>query len=57
MPMNNPHALDLNVPSDAELIAAVRGGDQAAYGQLFERHRDAATRLARQLAGSSDAAV
>jgi RNA polymerase sigma factor (sigma-70 family) len=53
--MNSPQALDLNAPSDAELIAAVRGGDQAAYGQLFERHRDAAMRLARQLAGSSDA--
>lgn len=34
---------------DAELIAAVRGGDINAYGQLFERHRDAAFRLARQL--------
>ena len=33
----------------------MRGGDQAAYGELFERHRDAATRLARQIAGSSDA--
>ena len=53
--MNRPKAIDLNPPSDAELIAAVRGGDSAAYGQLFERHRDAATRLARQLAGSSDA--
>src|SRR5690348_7685948 len=53
--MNSPQALDLNAPSDAELIAAVRGGDQAAYGQLFERHRDAAMRLARQIAGSSDA--
>ena len=53
--MNSPKAVDLNAPSDAELIAAVRGGDQAAYGELFERHRDAATRLARQIAGSSDA--
>lgn len=54
-PMNSPLALEMHAPSDAELIAAVRGGDSAAYGQLFERHRDAATRLARQIAGSSDA--
>ena len=36
-------------PGDAELISAVRGGDVAAYGELFERHVDAARRLARQL--------
>src|SRR5690606_11227119 len=30
-------------PSDAELIARVRGGDTDAYGDLFERHREAAT--------------
>src|SRR4051794_6013632 len=53
--MNSPNAVDLNPPSDAELIAAVRGGDSAAYGQLFERHQAAALRLARQLAGPSDA--
>src|SRR5262245_44483424 len=53
--MNVPNAVDLATPSDAELIAAVRGGDADAYGQLFERHRDAATRLARQIAGQSDA--
>lgn len=34
---------------DAELITAVRSGDTAAYGELFERHRLAALRLARQL--------
>lgn len=34
---------------DAELITAVRAGDNAAYGALFERHRSAALRLARQL--------
>ncbi len=42
-------------PGDAELIAAVRGGDNDAYGLLFERHVDAARRLARQLVPSSDA--
>jgi len=40
--------------SDAELIAAVRGGDTAAYGELFDRHRDAANRLGRQIASASD---
>jgi len=34
---------------DAELITAVRAGDNTAYGALFERHRSAALRLARQL--------
>ncbi len=42
-------------PGDAELIAAVRGGDNEAYGLLFERHVDAARRLARQLVPGSDA--
>ncbi|WP_187271839.1 sigma-70 family RNA polymerase sigma factor [Aeromicrobium terrae] len=37
---------------DAALISAVRSGDTAAYGTLFDRHRDAATRLARQLSPS-----
>ena len=41
--------------ADAELISAVRGGDLEAYGELFARHSDAATRLARQLMSSSDA--
>src|SRR6059058_2646777 len=42
-------------PGDAELIAAVRGGDVDAYGELFARHVDSARRLARQIAGPSDA--
>jgi RNA polymerase sigma factor (sigma-70 family) len=42
-------------PGDAELIAAVRGGDVDAYGELFARHVDSARRLARQIAGSADA--
>src|SRR3954451_11180573 len=45
----------LDGPGDAELIAAVRGGDVDAYGELFARHVESARRLARQLAGSSDA--
>lgn len=41
--------------SDAELISRVRGGDVDAYGALFERHRDAAMRLARSLVSGPDA--
>src|SRR5690348_14054845 len=46
---------DIDTPSDAELIARVRGGDVAAYGELFSRHVHAAKRLARQLDRGSDA--
>ncbi len=48
-------ALGLDAPTDAELITAVRGGDTEAYGQLFDRHRPAAQRLARQLVRGPDA--
>ena len=41
--------------SDADLITAVRGGDTEAYGELFDRHRDAATRLSSQLVPGPDA--
>ena len=34
--------------SDAELIAAVRTGDEAAFGALYERHAGAATAVARR---------
>ena len=44
----------LEGPGDAELISAVRGGDVDAYGQLFERHVEAARRLARQLVAAGD---
>ncbi len=40
---------------DADLIAAVRGGDIDAYGVLFERHRQAAARLAGHLVPGPDA--
>ncbi len=46
---------DVDAPSDAELISRVRGGDVAAYGDLFARHKDAATRLSRQLVRGPDA--
>ncbi len=41
--------------SDAALISAVRAGDSAAYGTLFERHRDAAMRMAGQLVRGPEA--
>jgi RNA polymerase sigma factor (sigma-70 family) len=43
-----------STPSDAELITRVRGGELQAYGELFDRHRDAAHRLARQLVKPPD---
>ncbi|MGZ4505054.1 MAG: sigma-70 family RNA polymerase sigma factor, partial [Nocardioidaceae bacterium] len=46
---------DIETPSDAELISRVRGGDAAAYGELFSRHVQAATRLSRQLVRGPDA--
>jgi RNA polymerase sigma factor (sigma-70 family) len=45
----------LEGPSDAELIARVRGGDLEAYGELFGRHHLAAERMARQLVPANDA--
>ncbi len=39
-----------DVPSDAALIAAVRGGDIAAYGELYDRHLVAARRVAAAIA-------
>ncbi|QNN51929.1 sigma-70 family RNA polymerase sigma factor [Nocardioides mesophilus] len=46
---------EIDTPSDAELISRVRGGDVAAYGDLFARHVEAANRLARQLVRGPDA--
>lgn len=43
-----------SAPGDAELIAAVRGGDATAFELLYRRHLDAAKRMARGL--SRDAA-
>lgn len=37
-----------HVKDDAELIAATRGGDSGAYGELYERHAGAAWVVARQ---------
>ena len=43
---------DLQGPSDAELIEAVRKGTVSAYGSLYERHVASAYNLARQLSRS-----
>jgi RNA polymerase sigma factor (sigma-70 family) len=45
LPRSSPTA------SDAELLAAVRAGDLSAYSVLYQRHVQAASRLARQLLG------
>ncbi|MFT4285321.1 MAG: sigma-70 family RNA polymerase sigma factor, partial [Protaetiibacter sp.] len=37
------------LPSDAELLAAVRGGDDDAYGVLYARHAGAALRVAKRM--------
>mgnify|MGYP003886376071 CR=1 FL=1 len=42
------------ISSDADLLAAVRGGDSSAFAELYERHAPAARKVARQYA-SSDA--
>jgi RNA polymerase sigma factor (sigma-70 family) len=46
------HALDAGEESlhDRELLAALRAGEDAAFGELFSRHADAVRRLARSLA-------
>ncbi|MFG1708763.1 sigma-70 family RNA polymerase sigma factor [Nonomuraea sp. M3C6] len=40
--------------SDADLLQAVREGNAAAFGQLYERHVAAARALARQLVGGAE---
>ena len=55
MTLLDPQPRPLDDPggcTDAELIAAVRAGDRAAYAQLYERHEAAARRTARQLSAS-----
>jgi RNA polymerase sigma factor (sigma-70 family) len=46
-------SLELDLKSDAELIAAVRGGDTEAYGVLYERHLHAAKRAASCLSNTA----
>ncbi len=55
MTLLDPQPRPLDDPAgctDAELIAAVRTGDRAAFAQLYERHERAARRMARQLSAS-----
>ncbi|WP_308199857.1 sigma-70 family RNA polymerase sigma factor [Actinotalea sp. K2] len=44
---------DWELSSDAELITAVRGGESAAFGALYERHASAARAVARQYTNSA----
>lgn len=55
MTASQPHDLASDDRGDADLIAAVRAGDTDAYGTLFDRHRHAALRLARQITNPTDA--
>ncbi|HEY8472894.1 MAG TPA: sigma-70 family RNA polymerase sigma factor [Natronosporangium sp.] len=43
------HRPDGDAPADTELMAAVRAGDSGAFEVLYDRHVDAARRLARAL--------
>ena len=43
----------VDVPSDSVLIEAVRGGDIAAYGELYDRHLVAARRVAAVIAADA----
>ena len=49
-------SLTLGEASDAELVALARGGAQAAYRALTERHRDGLYRLARGATGDPEEA-
>ena len=42
-----------DLSSDAEIITAVRSGDSAAFGALYERHLTAARSVARQYTNSA----
>jgi RNA polymerase sigma-70 factor (ECF subfamily) len=44
-------------PSDIDLVARARGGDNAAFGALVARHQKAALRLAAAITGSVDDAA
>ncbi|WP_420145883.1 RNA polymerase sigma factor [Sphingobium sp.] len=44
-------------PDDGALVVRALAGDQAAYGALMQRHRDAVWRLARGHVGDSDEAL
>lgn len=50
--MTQDHDVVSTVPQDGDLVARARTGDADAYAELFNRHREAAARLARQLTSS-----
>ena len=54
-PLEDLYDTEDGVPSDAELITAVRTGDDTAFGVLWQRHEGAALRLARQITNPSNA--
>jgi RNA polymerase sigma factor (sigma-70 family) len=45
--------LELKAPTDEQLVAAYRRGDDAAFTAIFERHRPVLLRYARKVLGSS----
>ncbi|QKV81122.1 sigma-70 family RNA polymerase sigma factor [Amycolatopsis sp. Hca4] len=48
-----PAVVETDARSDATLIAAVRGGDIAAFGELYDRHLVAARRVAAAIAADA----
>lgn len=48
---------DADPRSDADLVAAAKAGDIAAFEALYRRHRDWVVRLARRFTGSDDLAL
>ncbi len=44
-------------PEEVDLLARLRGGDDAAFSRLFETHWDAVVRLVARLVGDADQAV
>ena len=48
---------NLNARNDLELIAAINGGDAAAFDALYFRYRDWVAGLAHRLTGDSDSAL
>src|SRR5690348_4396871 len=51
--VDSPLGTEADQRTDAELIEDVRGGQIAAYGELYRRHVGAARNLARQLTKSA----